>query len=187
MCLRLTGSEAAEYTCTDFTVTPAPPGVVEFVPPSGLQFDPADPAYLQLLDRSGAVLSQLPLVSSDPLSFPNVPAGIYDLAVVGSVAPLITVDSVVVVPNTTVAAASSVIAGNGFDPLTGLQCDNSRTVARLSLTPSTKQATIPELADAGLAAFPAVDANAPTYDFGVYVAGVALQGSLEAQIQGGNS
>lgn len=187
ICVALTGSEAAEYSCTDFTVTPAPPGVVEFVPPTGLQFDPADPAYLQLLDRSGVVLSQLPLVSADTIYFTDVPAGIYDLAVVGSVSPPFAVDSVVVVPNASVSATSSLIADTEFDPLTGLQCDNSRRVARLSLTPSTKQATIPELADAGLAAFPAVAANAPTYDFGVYVAGVALQGSLEAQIQGGNS
>lgn len=129
-------------------------------------------------------MSQLPLISSDTLSFPNVPVGIYDLAVVGTVSPTLTVDPVVVMPNTTVLATFSVSAYTGFDPLTGQQCDNSRSVARLSLTPSTKQATIPELADVGLAAFPAVGANAPKYDFGVYVAGVALQGSLEAQIQG---
>lgn len=187
VCAAVTGSEAAEFACAGFTVIAAPPGEVVFVPPPELPLTPDDPAFVQLLDRAGAPLVELPLPTAETLRIPNVPVGIYDLAVVGGVGRPIAVEPVVVGAGAVVTAVFAVPNSLAIDPLTGQQCDTSRSIARASMTPSTKQATIPELANAGLAEFPAVAGAAPKYDFGVYVAGVPLLGSLEVQTQGSST
>jgi hypothetical protein len=184
VCVAVTGSEAAEFACADFAVTDAPPGEVVFVPPADLLPPPGgDPTYLLLLDRSGAAVVELPLVSTDTVRIPDVPVGLYQLAVVGSVAQNVELEPVLVQPAEMVTATIRPQDGPPRDPLTGEPCDNSLRVTQVSLTPSTKKATVPELAQAGLAEFPEVDAAAPEFDFGVYVAGVALKGKLAAQTQ----
>ncbi len=187
VCAAVTGSEAAEFACTEFVVTPTAPGEVVFVPPPDMQLSPDDPALLQLLDRAGAPLVEVPLLSTAAVHIPNVPVGIYDLAVVGGIARPVLVDPVVVTAGSVVTAAVDATPLLAVDPVSGLQCDNERSIARVSLTPSTKQATTPELAAAGLAEFPPVGAAAGEYDFGVYVAGVSLPGTLEVQTQGSST
>ncbi len=181
VCAAVTGSESATFGCANFTVQVAPPGTVEGRLPAGVVHTPGDAQFV-LLDRAGALVLETPIAPDGSFRLENVAPGIYKTAIVGSVSPTVDPEDVIVYPARTTAVSIKTLSATGLGG-----CSNSITVTG-QLSPSDKQSSPDELGAVGLATFPPPTGTPPSsYDFGVYIVGVTLNGALTAQTQGGSS
>lgn len=95
MCAAVTGSEMAEFSCTEFTVNPAPPGAVSGKLPFSVMAENGLPevanlatisynAQFLLVNASGAVAYTTPVQADGGFSFPEVAVGTYTGVVSGT-------------------------------------------------------------------------------------------------------
>lgn len=176
VCAAITGVERAAFGCAPFTILPAPPGAVEGRLPAGVEYTAGEVLFL-LLNRAGVTLHETPVTPDGSFRVEDVAPGIYKTAIVGVVAPTVWTDKVVVRPAQTTTVAVRVA------PTTG-SCSNKLVVTQVSLSPSANHASAAELSTVGLAEFPPPARASSNYDFGVYIAGVSLQATLNVSTQG---
>ncbi len=189
VCATVTGSAAARLTCANFTVIVPPAGGVSGqapAPTAGVG------ATFQLLDRSGRSVASVPIAANGAFQLNNVAPGRYRGAIEGGLSQLARFSDIVVTPGGDPTIAYFPWAGERNVDGSACLLGGDAKVALLSGAPSHLNSfgivdvdTSPimkTIAPAYLGASPKPKPQ-PTYDFGIYVAGVPLTVAFQAYVQ----